>query len=306
MKAITKITFLNDHNEKFFGEGPAKLLQGIEQYGSLRASANAMNMAYSKASKLIKQAEDSLGFPLTKRVIGGKDGGGSVLSEQGVQWFRTYEAYTKACIQANQALYEQYFNQCGCVIMASGLSKRFGSNKLLTDFNGKPMILHALEATEGIFHQRVVVTRHPEVKAYCDELGVRVILHAQPYRSDTVKLGLNAMKNVECCMFFAGDQPLMSKASISLLLETWKQHQDKIIRPIADGNPGNPIIFPKQYFNELSQLENKQGGNVIVKKYSEHVLHVPIANAYELQDVDTKEVLASLLQHIQNKEYSYD
>ena len=36
------------------------------------------------------------------------------------------------------------------------------------------------------------------------------------------------------------------------------------------------------------------------------VLHVPIANAYELQDVDTKEVLASLLQHIQNKEYSYD
>lgn len=37
----------------------------------------------------------------------------------------------------------------GCVIMASGLGKRFGSNKLMADFNGKPMIYRILSATDS-------------------------------------------------------------------------------------------------------------------------------------------------------------
>ena len=52
MKAVTKITFLDDNNEKFFGEGPARLLHGIEETGSLRAAAASMDMAYTKALKL--------------------------------------------------------------------------------------------------------------------------------------------------------------------------------------------------------------------------------------------------------------
>ena len=34
-----------------------------------------------------------------------------------------------------------------CIIMASGKSKRFGANKLLTDFYGKPLIAYAFDAT---------------------------------------------------------------------------------------------------------------------------------------------------------------
>ena len=35
----------------------------------------------------------------------------------------------------------------GCVIMASGLSRRFGTNKLLADFCGQPMLCRAFAAT---------------------------------------------------------------------------------------------------------------------------------------------------------------
>ena len=45
MKAVSKIIFLDENNEKFFGEGPARLLHGIEEKGSLRAAAMSMNMA---------------------------------------------------------------------------------------------------------------------------------------------------------------------------------------------------------------------------------------------------------------------
>lgn len=37
MKAVTKITFYDEQDEKFFGEGPCRLLHAIEAEGSLRA-----------------------------------------------------------------------------------------------------------------------------------------------------------------------------------------------------------------------------------------------------------------------------
>ena len=71
MKAHTKIMFLDENNNKFFGEGPARLLHAIEEYGSLRTAASSMNMAYTKALKIIKNAETALGFALTSRTVGG-------------------------------------------------------------------------------------------------------------------------------------------------------------------------------------------------------------------------------------------
>ena len=109
MKAVTKITFLDDNNEKFFGEGPVRLLHGIEETGSLRAAAMAMDMAYTKALKLIRNAENALGIALIRRSTGGKDGGGSCLTPEGKEWLERYEAYRNACVQANSRLYLEFF-----------------------------------------------------------------------------------------------------------------------------------------------------------------------------------------------------
>lgn len=109
MKASTRITFWDDHGEKFFGEGPARLLHAIEDTGSLRAAAISMDMAYTKALKLLKNAENALGYPLTSRCVGGKAGGGSRLTTEGKEWLNRYEQYRDACIQANRELYLAFF-----------------------------------------------------------------------------------------------------------------------------------------------------------------------------------------------------
>ena len=109
MKAVTRIIFLDDQGDKFFGEGPFRLLCAVEETGSLRAAAMSMNMAYTKALKVLKNAEAALGFPLTARTTGGKDGGGSQLTPEGKEWITRYEAYRNACIQANRQLYLEFF-----------------------------------------------------------------------------------------------------------------------------------------------------------------------------------------------------
>ena len=111
MKAVTRIIFCDDTGEKFFGEGPYRLLLAIEQFGSLRAAAQSMDMAYTKAHKLMKNAETALGFPLTMRTAGGRDGGGSTITPRGKEWLKRYEAYRDACIQANSELYSRFFPQ---------------------------------------------------------------------------------------------------------------------------------------------------------------------------------------------------
>ncbi|MBQ0005623.1 MAG: LysR family transcriptional regulator, partial [Clostridiales bacterium] len=83
MRTQTRITFWDDNNDKFWGEGPCRLLREIERTGSLRAAAGALYMAYTKAFKLLKNAEESLGYPLTVRATGGKNGGGSILTPEG-------------------------------------------------------------------------------------------------------------------------------------------------------------------------------------------------------------------------------
>ena len=111
MKAVTRITFFDENGEKFFGEGPARLLRKIEETGSLRAAAMSMEMAYTKALTIIKNAENALGFPLLIRSTGGKSGGGSKLTDEGKEWLERYEAYRDACLQANHKLYLEFFPQ---------------------------------------------------------------------------------------------------------------------------------------------------------------------------------------------------
>ena len=296
MKPVTKIQLFDENGEKFFGEGPCRLLEKVEQTGSLRCAAASMEMAYSKALKLVKQAEEALGFPLTQRSVGGKDGGGSTLTPEGREFLHKYEAYRDACVQANRELYANYFpgKTMGCVIMASGLGKRFGGNKLMAEFGGQPMIARILAATDDSFDRRVVVTRHEAVAAYCRARNVEVVLHNLPNRNDTVRLGLEAVGEVDGCMFCPGDQPLLKKETIEALINGWKRESDCIWRPSFEDQPGAPVLFPKWAFSELLTLPEGKGGGFLARKYPERVRLHPVRDPYELMDVDTRETLREL------------
>ena len=62
---------------------------------------------------------------------------------------------------------DQPYGNAGCIIMASGQGKRFGKNKLLESFQGKPLIQWALDVTNNLFSRRLVVTVHKEIEQVC-------------------------------------------------------------------------------------------------------------------------------------------
>ncbi len=108
MRVVSRV-FFYEGDERFFGEGPCRLLHGIEECGSLRAAAIQMNLSYSKALHMMNRAEEALGFALTEKKIGGKGGGGSQLTPQAKEFLAKYEKYRNACYEANQKLFDEMF-----------------------------------------------------------------------------------------------------------------------------------------------------------------------------------------------------
>ena len=187
----------------------------------------------------------------------------------------------------------------GCVIMASGEGRRFGSNKLLAELGGMPLVRHVLLATEGLFARRVVVTRHAEVAELCREAGVPVIEHDEPRRNDTVRLGICAMGSCDTVTFFQGDQPLIGRETIARMLHSAENDPESIWRASFEGTPGAPVLFPAWTFDELATLPEGKGGGFVAKAHKERVRFVEAASPWELRDVDTVENLRELAKHLQ-------
>lgn len=209
----------------------------------------------------------------------------------------------------------------GCVIMASGLSTRFGSNKLLAPFGpaGEPLLCRALDATDTPeLAARVVVTRSPEVQALCKEKGTACILHTLPGRNDTVRLGLEALlaqhPDLAGCMFLPGDQPLLQRDTVESMVGIFGWHArtdaergvpqketERVILRLGhrfkhDPNPllGSPVLFGCAHFEALRALPEGKGGSVLLKQYPKCVHTVYIGNREELYDADTPEALEAL------------
>lgn len=186
-------------------------------------------------------------------------------------------------------------SKVGCVIMASGMGKRFGGNKLLATFNGRAMIENILDITDSaLFEKRVVVTRSKKIADLCGKHGVDCVLHTLSGRNDTVRLGMEKMMEMDACVFCPSDQPVLSGDSIKRQVLAFSGESNEIIRLKAGKIIGSPVLFGKTYFYELCKLPEGKGGGVVIKNYPDKVKCVEVDNEWELFDVDTREQLEML------------
>ena len=76
--------------EGIIADDTYKLLQLIREKGSLKASANELGISYRKAWGDVKKAEELLGYELTEKTRGGKDGGYSVITQKAEKLLEAY------------------------------------------------------------------------------------------------------------------------------------------------------------------------------------------------------------------------
>ena len=106
VRVITKTMLATD--EKFFGNGTEQLLELIGVTGSVNTACQAMQMSYTKAWKMINRIEKKLGYRVMERVAGGREGGGSQLTEEGERLLRAYQKMRAEVQAAAEISFQKY------------------------------------------------------------------------------------------------------------------------------------------------------------------------------------------------------
>lgn len=184
----------------------------------------------------------------------------------------------------------------GCVVMAAGNASRFGENKLAARVDGKPLLVHALEAVPTDRFCRVaVVTQYPEAAEAARRFSFMPVKNRHPDWgiSHTISLGLDALGDCDAALFLVSDQPLLEQTSVAELLDFYCQHPSHIVALGHNGVRGNPCLFPACFFPELRELREDHGGSTVIRRHEDALLLYDVP-ARQLTDVDTRAALDAL------------
>ncbi|MBQ3131583.1 MAG: nucleotidyltransferase family protein [Clostridia bacterium] len=185
----------------------------------------------------------------------------------------------------------------GCVLMAAGNSSRFGKNKLMTDFQGRSLILRALDAIpEAELAKVVVVSQYGEVLEYAKKYGYTPILNDAPNEgvSRTIKLGLKEMEDMDGVMFMVADQPCLKQSSVNGLIGFFRRNRASITAMGFGTRRGNPAIFPRKCFDDLMLLEGDMGGSLVICRHEKLLKLYQVESELELFDADSAKELERL------------
>ena len=103
------VRLYTDDNQRCFGPGIATLLERVREHKSLRSAAASMEMAYSKAWRIIRTAEDVFGCKLLSSTIGGRNGGGAALTPQAERLLAAYNDYVAEVKAFADAKFDEHF-----------------------------------------------------------------------------------------------------------------------------------------------------------------------------------------------------
>ena len=176
------------------------------------------------------------------------------------------------------------------ILMAAGIGRRFGSNKLLAPFHGRPLWEYAweraVEAKKELGIQLLMVSGYqpllqaPEVIPVCNDLPLLGASH-------TVRLGVKEAEKLgmQYTVRMVSDQTMLKTSSLKRLIEA--REPGKIVCLSKDGRAGNPVVFHRDFFPELLALTGDRGGKMVMHRHMDAVKWVEADEMSELTDIDT-------------------
>jgi molybdate transport system regulatory protein len=75
--------WIENKGEVVLGGGKTALLQAVDRLGSIQRAADEFGMSYRHAWGAIRRIENRAGFKIVNTKLGGKEGGGARLTQQG-------------------------------------------------------------------------------------------------------------------------------------------------------------------------------------------------------------------------------
>jgi molybdenum cofactor cytidylyltransferase len=187
------------------------------------------------------------------------------------------------------------------LLLAAGRSSRMGTNKMLAEIDGAPMVARTAQRLLSSHARPIVAVLGNEADAVDAALGrlpverVRNPAFAEGL-STSLKCGLAALPDdVDGVVVCLGDMPLVAGRDIDRLIAAFNPLEGRaIIVPTRRGKRGNPVLWASRFLPEMAELAGDVGAKHLIGEHAELVAEVEMDSDSVLVDIDTPDALAAL------------
>jgi molybdenum cofactor cytidylyltransferase len=186
-------------------------------------------------------------------------------------------------------------SRIAAVILAAGGSTRLGEPKQLVTLGSRPLISYVLDTVrETRVDARYVVLGHTAetIRQHVCLDGFREIYNADfaDGQSTSVARAVQELSaDTSAVIFVLGDQPLQNSAVIDRIADSYRTEPAPIIQPSYREGPGNPVLFDRSLFPNLTSLTGDSGARPILKSNPELIRRIDCTDFSRPLDVDTPE-----------------
>jgi molybdenum cofactor cytidylyltransferase len=193
------------------------------------------------------------------------------------------------------------------IVLAAGLSSRMGSNKLLAEMDGIPLLRKTISAAvDSHLEPIIVVTGHQADKIRDALEGARVVFAHNPQYaeglSSSLRAGISSVpEDSDGALILLGDMPEIPSILIERMLAAFSPPDGRTICVATAGSKrGNPVLWGRQFFAEIEQVTGDSGAKHLMGTHDRFVCEVE-SDGVIFNDVDTPEALVALKQRAKSK-----
>jgi len=176
------------------------------------------------------------------------------------------------------------------IILAAGLSRRMGRDKLLLEYDGKTFLQRVIDLVAELpVFERIIVTSEARIGSVDIPPGFIVCMNPSPEDglSGSIRTGVEAATGTHL-MFLTADQPRLTVDDLLPLLKASQTNPDRIVYPFIDSKPCSPTIFPEKYRRDLLSLSGDNGGRTIRDGYKDNTTEINPKHPENFVDIDVK------------------
>lgn len=181
------------------------------------------------------------------------------------------------------------------VVLAAGLSRRMGVQKLLLPFGGKTVIAHIVDQIlAGAVDHTLVVVGHEGERVRRELRERNITITGNPdYESgmlSSVRCGLVALPpGCNAVLVVLGDQPSVTSELIDEMVRSYGQTKKEILVPVYGGRRGHPVLFSYSYRDEILTHYDDVGLRGLLHAHPDDLSELKVSTAAVLSDMDYPE-----------------
>ncbi|MCR5336035.1 MAG: nucleotidyltransferase family protein [Synergistes sp.] len=185
------------------------------------------------------------------------------------------------------------------ILLAAGLSKRMGRQKLLLPFGGSTVIETVVSnlRAAGFGKINAVLSREVEASVRLPD-GVLIRINEAPERgqSSSLAIGLDMLEEGSDFAIMLGDLPLVRPADITALAEKFSSLPScrTVLAPCREGVFGHPMFYRAVWKNRFTEAQGDTGGKAVLMRRACEIERIE-ASAVHFRDMDTPDEYKSLL-----------